>query len=277
MIGQLLTAADVDGIAFTGSAHVGWQLVATPSPSGLPRPVLAEMGGQNPAIVASSATLDDAVAGIVRSAFGLSGQKCSACRRVVVVEAVADELTERIVRAAEALVVGDPLDPRADLGPVIDDVVARSIDDAILLARRDGTLLTGGRVAGLEGNYFAPVVVADLPRGHALTRDELFAPFLTITRVATFEDAIAEANDVGYGLSAGIYSSDDSELATFIDDIEAGVIYLNRAAGATTGAWPGVQSFCGWKRSGSSGKGGLGLWYLPGFMREQSRTIVGGR
>jgi 1-pyrroline-5-carboxylate dehydrogenase len=193
------------------------------------------------------------------------------------VEAVADELTERIVRAAEALVVGDPLDPRADLGPVIDDAIARSIDDAILLARRDGNLLTGGRVAGLEGNYFAPVVVTDLPRGHALTRGELFAPFLTITRVATFEEAIAEANDVGYGLSAGIYSSDDRELATFIDDIEAGVIYLNRAAGATTGAWPGVQSFCGWKRSGSSGKGGLGLWYLPGFMREQSRTIVAGR
>ena len=110
-----------------------------------------------------------------------------------------------------------------------------------------------------------------------MTRDELFAPFLTITRVASFEEAIAEANDVGYGLSAGIYSSDDSELATFIDEIEAGVIYLNRAAGATTGAWPGVQSFCGWKRSGSSGKGGLGLWYLPGFMREQSRTVVAGR
>jgi 1-pyrroline-5-carboxylate dehydrogenase len=276
-VGELLTAADVDGIAFTGSAHVGWQLVATPSPTGLPRPVLAEMGGQNPAIVAYSANLDDAVSGIVRSAFGLSGQKCSACRRVVVVEAVADELTERIVKAAEALVVGDPLDPHADLGPVIDDVIARSIDDAILLARSDGSLLTGGRVAGLEGNFFSPVVVTDLPRGHALTRDELFAPFLTITRVATFEEAIAEANDVGYGLSAGIYSSDDRELATFIEDIEAGVIYLNRAAGATTGAWPGVQSFCGWKRSGSSGKGGLGLWYLPGFMREQSRTIVAGR
>jgi 1-pyrroline-5-carboxylate dehydrogenase len=235
------------------------------------------MGGQNPAIVGSSANLDDAASGIVRSAFGLSGQKCSACRRVVVVEAVADELTDRIVKAARALVVRDPLDPHADLGPVIDEAIARRTDAAILLARSDGRLLTGGRVAGLEGNYFSPVVVTDLPPGHALTREELFAPFLTITRVATFEEAIAEANDVGYGLSAGIYSSDDRELAAFIEDIEAGVIYLNRAAGATTGAWPGKQSFCGWKRSGSSGKGGLGLWYLLGFMREQSRTVVVGR
>jgi len=276
-VGESLAATDVDGIAFTGSAHVGWQLVATPSPSGLPRPVLAEMGGQNPAIVGLSANLDDAVSGIVRSAFGLSGQKCSACRRVVVVEGVADELTDRIVKAVQALVVGDPLDPHADLGPVIDDAIARRTDAAILLARSDGSLLTGGRVAGIEGNYFSPVVVTDLPRGHALTREELFAPFLTITRVATFEEAIAEANDVGYGLSAGIYSSDDRELATFLEDIEAGVIYLNRPAGATTGAWPGNQSFCGWKRSGSSGKGGLGLWYLLGFMHEQSRTVVLGR
>jgi len=276
-VGESLAATDVDGIAFTGSAHVGWQLVATPAPSGLPRPVLAEMGGQNPAIVGSSAHLDDAASGIVRSAFGLSGQKCSACRRVVVVEAVADELIDRIVKAARALVVGDPLDPDVDLGPVIDDAIARRTDAAIVLARGEGSLLTGGRVAGLEGNYFSPVVVTDLPRGHALTRDELFAPFLTITRVATFGEAIAEANDVGYGLSAGVYSSDERELDTFIEDIEAGVLYLNRAAGATTGAWPGIQSFCGWKRSGSAGKGGLGFWYLPGFMREQSRTIVVGR
>jgi len=104
----------VDGIAFTGSAHVGWQLVATPAPSGLPRPVLARDGRAEPGVVGASANLDDAVSGIVRSAFGLSGQKCSACRRVVVVEAVADEVSDRIVKAAEALVVGDPLNPNTD-------------------------------------------------------------------------------------------------------------------------------------------------------------------
>jgi 1-pyrroline-5-carboxylate dehydrogenase len=274
-VGRALAASDVDGIAFTGSAKVGWELVKSTSPSGLPRPVLAEMGGQNPAIVGRSADLDAATSGIVRSAFGLSGQKCSACRRVVVDEQVADELIERIAAAAERLVVGDPLDRASNLGPVIDDVIARRIDEALVIARSEGRVITGGRLADRPGNFFAPIVVADLPLGHPLTREELFAPFLTITRVATFADAMDEANAVSYGLSAGVFSADDDELATFVDEIQAGVIYVNRAAGATTGAWPGVQSFCGWKLSGSSGKGGLGNWYLPGFMREQSRTLVG--
>jgi len=276
-VGAALAATDVDGIAFTGSADVGWQLLATPSPSGLPRPVLAEMGGQNPAVVAASANLADAASGIIRSAFGLSGQKCSACRRAVVVDAVADELVDRIVKAAQELVVGDPLDPRTDLGPVVDDAIAQRVDTAIAQARAEGAVLTGGRVHGLEGNFFSPVVVADLPRDHTLTRQELFAPFLTVIRVSTFDEAMAEANAVRYGLSAGLFSADQREIDRFVADIEAGVIYVNRAAGATTGAWPGVQSFCGWKRSGSTGKGGLGYWYLPGFMKEQSRTIVVGR
>ena len=103
---------------------------------------------------------------------------------------------------------------------------------------------------------------------------ELFGPFLTITKVDTFSDAVAEANDVSYGLTAGVFSGDQAEIDQFVEEIEAGVIYINRAAGATTGAWPGVQSFCGWKRSGSAGKGGLGHWYIQGFMREQSRTIA---
>jgi 1-pyrroline-5-carboxylate dehydrogenase len=194
---------------------------------------------------------------------------------VVVDEVVADELIERIAASAERLIVGDPLDRASNLGPVIDDAIAKRIDDALEIARSEGRVVTGGRLADRPGNFFAPIVVADLPLGHPLTREELFAPFLTITRVATFADAMAEANAVSYGLSAGVFSADEDELATFVDEIQAGVIYVNRAAGATTGAWPGVQSFCGWKLSGSSGKGGLGNWYLPGFMREQSRTLVG--
>ncbi|MDT4937340.1 MAG: 1-pyrroline-5-carboxylate dehydrogenase [Pseudonocardiales bacterium] len=276
-VGAALVATDVDGIAFTGSAEVGWRLVESASPRGLPRPVLAEMGGQNPAIVAASADLDDAASGIARSAFGLSGQKCSACRRVIVVDEVADDLIERLVKTAEALVVGDPLDRSTYLGPVIDDAIALRIDAALATAEVDGSVLTGGRRDDLAGNFFSPIVVTGLPRGHALTRQELFAPLLTVIRVSTFDDAIDEANDVQYGLSAGLFSADQQQIDRFVDDIEAGVIYVNRAAGATTGAWPGVQSFCGWKRSGSAGKGGLGYWYLPGFMKEQSRTIVVGR
>lgn len=275
-VGKKLAESDVDGLAFTGSAQVGWELFHTRGPRGLPRPVLAEMGGQNPAVVAASADLDDAATGIVRSAFGLSGQKCSACRRVVVDESVADDLIEKILEKTVALTVGDPADRASNLGPVIDDSIAGHIDTALQTARRDGSVLTGGKL-DTPGNFYAPIVVADLPIGHALTREELFAPFLTITRVRSFDEALAEANAVDYGLSAGVYSGEASEVEQFYDEIEAGVTYSNRAAGATTGAWPGVQSFCGWKLSGSTGKGGLGVNYLQGFMREQNRTIMGAR
>jgi 1-pyrroline-5-carboxylate dehydrogenase len=273
-VGRMLAAGDVDGIAFTGSAKVGWELFATKGPRGFQRPVLAEMGGQNPAIVAASADLDDAATGIVRSAFGLSGQKCSACRRVVVDESVAEELIGKLKERAEQLIVGDPADRDTNLGPVVDDLISAKIDAALELAAQDGRVVTGGKIEGREGNFYAPIIVTDLPQGHPLTREELFAPFLTVTSVSGFDAAMAEANAVDYGLSAGVFSAVDAEVEQFYDEIEAGVLYSNRADGATTGAWPGVQSFCGWKLSGTSGKGGLGVNYLPGFMREQNRTIV---
>ncbi|NWN89686.1 MAG: aldehyde dehydrogenase family protein [Micrococcaceae bacterium] len=273
-VGQKLVEGDVDGIAFTGSVEVGWKLVSAVGPRGYPRPVLAEMGGQNPAIVAESADIEAAASGIARSAFGLSGQKCSACRRVIVHEDVAGELIAAIKQKAEALVVGDPIASRTDLGPVIDDAIAARIDAALTQAQQDGSIVTGGKSTEHDGNFYDPIVVTDLPRGHSLTRTELFAPFLTITLVESFEEALAEANAVDYGLSAGVYSRDQDELDLFYDTIEAGVVYSNRPQGATTGAWPGVQSFCGWKRSGTTGKGGLGLHYLQGFMREQNRTIA---
>lgn len=272
-VGQALARTAVDGIAFTGSAQVGWQLAETRGPSGLPRPLLAEMGGQNPAIVTRTADVAAAARGVARSAFGLSGQKCSACRRAVVDRSVAGEFLTALVAEAEKLPVGDPLSRETVVGPVIDDAVAARIDAALVTAARDGSVLTGGR-AERPGNFFAPVVVADLPPGHRLTREELFGPFLTVTQVDGLTEALVEANATDYGLSAGVFSSDQNEIDRFLDEIEAGVVYVNRAAGATTGAWPGAQSFCGWKLSGSVGKGGLGLWYLPGFMHEQSRTIV---
>lgn len=272
-VGQQLVESDVDGIAFTGSAQVGWKMHETKKPNGMPRPVLAEMGGQNPAIVTASADLEAAATGIVRSAFGLSGQKCSACRRVIVDEKVADELIGRLKGLTEALVVGDPLDSKTNLGPVIDDAIAHRIDEALSTAQADGTIVTGGKLSR-EGNFYAPIIVADLPKGHVLTREELFAPFLTVTRVSNLEEAIQEANASQYGLSAGIFTALTSEADQFFDDIEAGVLYTNRASGATTGAWPGMQSFCGWKMSGTAGKGGLGVHYLQGFMREQNRTMA---
>jgi 1-pyrroline-5-carboxylate dehydrogenase len=273
--GQELASAAIDGVAFTGSAAVGWQLVRTLGRGAWARPVLAEMGGSNPAIVTATANLDDAAVGVARSAFGLSGQKCSACRRVVVDRSVADDFVAKLVAEAQRIVVGDPADTRTGMGPVVDDAIAARIDQALETAAQDGRVATGGRVEGLDGNFFAPAVVTDLRLGHPLTREELFAPFVTVTAVDGFDAAIAEANAVDYGLSAGVFTGDEQEADRFLDEIEAGVIYVNRRAGATTGAWPGIQSFCGWKASGSAGKGGLGPWYLPGFMREQSRTVAG--
>ena len=271
--GELIVAADVDGIAFTGSADVGWGIIRTLSSGAYAKPVLAEMGGSNPAIVMASANLDDAVEGIVRSAFGFSGQKCSATRRVVVDVAVHDALVERLAARLEGVVVGDPARPDVFVGPLIDDTIAGRVRAALSTAREDGATVTSAPTPDGPGHFVAPTIVTGLPRGHRLTREELFAPVVTVTAVDGIDDALAEANAVEYGLSAGIFSAVEAETERFLDEIQAGVVYVNRREGATTGAWPGLQSFCGWKASGSSGKGGLGPWYLPGFMREQSRTI----
>lgn len=272
--GTALAESAIDGLAFTGSAKVGWALIRQLSSGPRPRPVLAEMGGQNPVIVTKSADLDSAASGIVRSAFGFSGQKCSSTRRVVVDREVHDALVERLVAKTGELVVADADDPSMSVGPLIDAAIAKRVDDALATAGKDGQVLTGGKEEDLPGYFYKPTIVTGLPRDHPLTRQELFAPFVTVIAVDGFDDAIKEANAVDYGLTAGIFTTDGDEIDRFFNQIDAGVAYVNRSAGATTGAWPGEQSFCGWKQSGSTGKGGLGPWYLQGFCREQSRTIV---
>ena len=233
-----------------------------------------EMGGKNPAIVTASADVDAAAEGVARSAFGLSGQKCSACSRAIVVDSVHDEFVERLAARAAELRLGDPSDRDAFVGPVINEGSVERYERAVAEAERDGRVAAGGGRPELPGHFVEPTVVAGLPHGHALERDELFLPFVTVTRVGSFEEALAEANAPVYGLTAGIFTGDESEKERFLAEIQAGVVYVNRRAGATTGAWPGTQTFCGWKSSGATGKGGLGAWYLPQFMREQSRTIV---
>jgi 1-pyrroline-5-carboxylate dehydrogenase len=269
--GRALVAAEIDGVAFTGSAEAGHAIARELHARPPLRPLVAEMGGKNPAIVTASADLDRAAAGIVRSAYGLSGQKCSSCSRVVVDRAVHDELVERIAAGARELVVGDPADAGANLGPVAGPGAVERFEAAVADARRDGFVVAGGEH---DGGFVQPTLVTGLPHEHRLTREELFLPFLTVTAVDGFEAALAEANAVAYGLTAGIFTEDPAEKQAFLDRIEAGVIFVNRREGATTGAWPGIQTFCGWKASGASGKGGLGPHYLPQFMREQSRTVM---
>ena len=273
--GRALVAGGVDGIAFTGSVPVGREIARALADGVWTRPVLAEMGGKNPAIVTASADLEKAAEGIARAAFGLSGQKCSACSRAIVIAEAHDELVERLCAYTSTLVVGDPVERATTLGPVIDAEAVARFEESVALASREGRIVAGGRrIAHRGGHFVEPTVVTNLPPAHPLCRRELFLPFLTVTRVHDLAEALTEANAVDYGLSAGIFSEDDAEVQQFLGEIEAGVVYVNRRAGATTGAWPGAQSFCGWKASGFTGKGGLGPYYLQQFMREQSRTIV---
>jgi 1-pyrroline-5-carboxylate dehydrogenase len=267
----------VDGITFTGSYAVGMKIYKEFS-KGVPRPAVCEMGGKNPAIVSAKADLDLAAEGVLRSAFGFSGQKCSACSRVYVERAVANEFAGKLADRAAKLRVGDPLDREVYMGPVIDAEAVERFKEAVKEARKQGRVLAGGQVLkndGLpDGNYVAPTVVTDLPPDHRLFKDELFVPFVAVAPVDSLDEALELANDTEYGLTAGFYSQDPAEVDRFLDRIEAGVVYVNRKAGATTGAWPGVQPFGGWKGSGSSGKAGGGLYYVQQFMREQSQTVI---
>jgi 1-pyrroline-5-carboxylate dehydrogenase len=237
------------------------------------------MGGKNPAIVSAKADLDLAAEGVLRSAFGFSGQKCSACSRVYVERSVANEFTGKLADRAARLRVGDPLEREAYLGPVIDAEAVDRFKEAVKEAKKaGGRVLAGGEVLKDEvpkGNYVAPTVVTDLPAESRLFKDELFVPFVAVAPVDSLDEALKLANDTEYGLTAGFYSQDPAEVEEFLDRIEAGVVYVNRKAGATTGAWPGVQPFGGWKGSGSSGKAGGGLYYVQQFMREQSQTVIG--
>jgi 1-pyrroline-5-carboxylate dehydrogenase len=188
---------------------------------------------------------------------------------------VHDDFVARLGAWAGRLPVGDPADRSAFVGPVVNEAGVARFEAAVAAARSEGTVVAGGGRPDRPGLFVEPTVVSGLPLGHPLERDELFLPFVTVTHVGSLDDALAEANAPAYGLTAGIFSEDPAELDRFLDEIQAGVVYVNRRAGATTGAWPGTQSFCGWKSSGTTGKGGLGPYYLTQFMREQSRTVVG--
>jgi len=267
----------VDGIVFTGSHEVGMRLFHSFSKQ-WPRPCIVEMGGKNPAIVSRNADLDEAAEGIMRSAFGFGGQKCSANSRVYVERPVHDELVRRLVEKTEAITVGDPLVRSNWMGPIIDQRAVDRHQAAVAEARRDGAVFVGGERltdAGMErGFYVEPTVVGNLPTSHRLFRDELFAPLTAVAAVDSLDEALTLANDSVYGLTAGVYSEDPGEVQQFLDRAQAGVLYVNRRAGATTGAWPGVQAFGGWKGSGSTGKAGLSMYYVAQFMREQSHTVV---
>lgn len=265
------------GLTFTGSFEVGMRLYRGMAAGAYPRPCIAEMGGKNACVVTARADLERAATGIVRSAFGLSGQKCSALSRVYVDDAVADALVHRLLEKIAALRVGDPCRRENWMGPV---ATARALQNyercTALLARHGGRILAGGhrlQDGELAHGWFVAPTLAEAPADHPLFGEEMFLPVLMLCRVNDRVEALRLANDSPLGLTAGCYGDDD-DVAYFLEHIEAGVTYANRPQGATTGAWPGYQPFGGWKGSGSTGKAIASSHYLALYQREQSRTRV---
>jgi 1-pyrroline-5-carboxylate dehydrogenase len=266
----------VDGVVFTGSKAVGLRIHAGISARWI-KPCLMELGGKNAAVVTASADLDAAAEGVMRSAFSLQNQKCSATSRVYVDRSVARPFLERLVEKTRAIRRGDPTERDVFFGPVINQGSVERYQRAVEQARREGEVVLGGeRLAGgvFDRGHFVAPTIATLPLASSLFREELFVPFLAVGEVSGLDEAIAESNAAEYGLTAGIFSADPGEVERFFEEIEAGVCYANKRSGATTGAWPGAQAFCGWKGSGSTGKGGCGPYYVSQFMREQNRTVI---
>ncbi|MGB9734121.1 MAG: aldehyde dehydrogenase family protein [Conexivisphaera sp.] len=270
----------VAGIAFTGSKDVGHHLYREfVARQPYPKPVVLETGSKNPTVVTAKADLTKAVEGVARAAFGYGGQKCSATSRLYVQEEVKDEFMEALASYTRSLTVGDPRKDGVFMGPLINARAytnfARNVQEGMAAG---GRLVTGGRQLRdgwmSRGFYVEPTIMDGVPEGHYLFRDELFMPLLVVAPFRDLDDAISKVNDTDYGLTAGIFSEDEDEVREFMEHVEFGVLYANRRGGATTGAWPGAQTFVGWKASGATGRGIGGPYYLLNFLQEQARTYV---
>ena len=277
-LGQaLIDNPAVAGLTFTGSYDVGMGIFRNFAEGKYVRPTILELGGKNPTIVSRNADIERAAVGIVRSAFGLQGQKCSACSRIYIEEPLYDKLVARIVELTNKLSIGDPTNRENYLGPVANSWAYKDYQTFMADLKESGNVLTGGNILTegdfAKGFFCQPTIVADVPLEHKLWKQEMFLPITMVTRVKNLEEAMQLANDVDYGLTSGFYGSKE-EAKWFFNHIEAGVNYANRPQGATTGAWPGFQPFGGWKGSGSSGKNAGGHYYLQLYMHEQIHTLI---
>lgn len=272
---ELVVNRKVSGIAFTGSRATGLGMIIKSYGLNQQKSFVVEMGGKNPAIVSKYADLDKAASGIASAAFGFAGQKCSACSRVYVHESVKEEFISKLAEKMRSFKIGDPLKKENYVGPLISANALDKYKYAVEEANRNGKVLYGGKAVqtGLKGIYVEPTLV-EIDHGNKLFHEELFVPLLVITTYKNLSDALAKANDVEFGLTAGFYSKKKSEIRDFLSEIQAGVIYVNREISATTGAIVGLHTFVGWKGSGLTGKGTGSRFYLQQFMKEQSEAVV---
>ncbi|MBM65829.1 MAG: 1-pyrroline-5-carboxylate dehydrogenase [Myxococcales bacterium] len=251
-------------VAFTGSKAVGLSIIETAAKTSegqsQVRRVICEMGGKNAILVDDDADLDEAVTGVLQSAFGFAGQKCSACSRVVVLSKAYDEFCTRLADGVAALRVGGACQPALDLGPVVDQEAYERTLSYIDLAQSEGTLLAQADVP--EGGYFPPpTVVKDITPSHRIANEEVFGPVVAVMRAESYEQAIEWVNATPYALTAGLYSRSPARIAQARDQLEVGNLYINRGC---TGAIVERHPFGGFKMSGLGGKAG-GPDYLQQF------------
>lgn len=262
---MLVADPRVHVVAFTGSRQAGLKILQaahTPAPGQRHvKQVVCEMGGKNAIVVDEDADLDEAVSGILASAFGYAGQKCSACSRLIAVDAVHDRLLSRLAEAAAVLPWGPPENPAFTHGPLINEAAQRKALDYIELGKGEGRLAWQGAVP-TQGWYVPPTIFADIVPQHRLAREEIFGPVLAVLRAPDFETAIAMATDCDYALTGGIYSRLPAHLRLAQENFHVGNLYLNRGI---TGARVGVQPFGGVNLSGTGVQAG-GPDYLKQFL-----------
>jgi len=230
---ELTTHEDVDAVSFTGSTETGTHITETVASRGVP--VQAEMGGKNPLVVLPDADIEAAAEATIAGAYGGTGQACTATSRLIVHEEVADRMTDAVCERAESLSIGPGMDD-PDMGPAVSEAELESNLQYIEVASEEGaTLLTGGgRPEGLGTGYFVePTVFTGVDSGMRIAQEEVFGPVLAVIEVADYEEAIAVANDVAFGLSASVFTADMARARSFARDVEAGVVKVN---GTTTGS-----------------------------------------
>ncbi|MFX0145688.1 MAG: aldehyde dehydrogenase family protein, partial [Candidatus Hodarchaeota archaeon] len=228
--------------------------------------VVAEMGGKDAIIVDDEADLDQAVTGVLVSAYGYQGQKCSACSRAIVAHKVYDTFLERLKEKAEALKVGPAEDPENYMGPVINEKARQSISGYVDIGRKEGRLVTGcGPVEG-DGYFIRPVIIADVEPKARIFQEEIFGPVLAVSAARDFEHALELANDSEYGLTGAVYTRNPEKIRKAREEFFTGNLYFNRKC---TGAMVGAHPFGGFNMSGTDSKAG-GPDYLLLFLQAKS-------
>ncbi len=263
---QLVRHKDVALIAFTGSRSVGLEILETASKwqKGQVhiKKVIAELGGKDAIVVDADADLDQVVPGVIYSTFGFSGQKCSACSRLILLRSNAEEVLSRVIGAMHTLVVGDPLKSETDMGPLIDLSSQQRLIYYGDIVQRQGELVMGRSVVPAEGYFVPPSIALNLPTDSPVLTEEIFGPLLAVEIAEDLEEAVWMANSTDYALTAGLYSRSPKNIAFIRDELIAGNIYINRQI---TGAIPGRHPFGGFKMSGIGSKSG-GPDYLLQFL-----------